>query len=66
MALVSMFEKWKLSIDNKGFVGGVLMDLSKVFDTINHHLLLAKLYAYGFNKQALAIICSYLPNRKKV
>ena len=28
--------KWKLSIDNKGFAGGVLMDLSKVFDTINH------------------------------
>ena len=66
MALVSMFEKWKLSIDNKGFAGGVVMDLSKAFDTINPHLLLGKLYAYGFNKQALAIICSYLPNRKKV
>ena len=28
MTLISMLEKWKLSMDNKGFVGGVLMGLS--------------------------------------
>ena len=60
-----MLEKWKLFIENKGFAGGVLMDLSKAFDTINHQLLLAKLHAYGFSKQALAIVCSYLSNRKQ-
>ena len=65
MALISMLEKWKLSINNKGFVGGVLMYLTKAFDTINHQLLLAKLHAYGFSKQALAIICSYLSDRKQ-
>ena len=64
-ALISMLEKRKLSIDNKGFAGAVLMDLSKVFDTINHPLLLAKLQSYGFSKQALAIIYSYLSNRKQ-
>ena len=57
-----MLKKWKLSIDNKGFAGGVFMDLSKTFDTINNQLLLAKLHTYGFSKQALAIICSYLSN----
>ena len=36
-ALISMLEKWKLSIDNKGFAGGVLMDLSKGFDAIINH-----------------------------
>ena len=41
------------------------MDLSKAFDTINHELLLAKLHAYGFNKQALLILSSYLSNRKQ-
>ena len=41
------------------------MDLSKAIDTINHQLLLAKLHAYGFSKQALAIVCSYLSNRKQ-
>ena len=39
-ALIFMFEKWKLSIDNKGFTGRVLMDLRKAFDAINHQLLL--------------------------
>ena len=65
-ALISMLEKWKLSIDNKGFAGGILMDLRKAFDTINHPLLLAKLHVYGFSKQALAIICSYLSNQSKM
>ena len=54
-----MLEKWKLSIDIKGFAGAVLMDLSKAFETINHQLLLAKLHTYGFSRQASATICSY-------
>ena len=61
-ALISMLDKWILFIDNKGFAGGLLNDLSKAFDTINHPSLLAKLHAYGFSKQALAAICSYLSN----
>ena len=64
-ALISMLENLKLSIDNKGFAGGVLIDLNKAFDTINHLLLIAKLHAYGFSKKALAVICSYLSNRKQ-
>ena len=60
-----MLEKLKLSIDNKGLSRGVLMDLSKAFDAINHPLMLAKLHAYGFSKQALATICSYFSSRKQ-
>ena len=41
-ALIPMVENLKLPIDNKGFSGRVLIDLSKGFDTINHPLLLAK------------------------
>ena len=36
------------------------MDLSKAFDTINHKLLTAKLHAYGFDREPLFIILSYL------
>ena len=39
------------------------MDLSKVSDTINHELLIAKLYAYGFNKESLGLILDYLSSR---
>ena len=39
------------------------MDLSKAFDTINNTLLIAKLNAYGFEKNALILIKSYLDNR---
>ena len=62
-ALLVMIEKWKLSLDNSEFAGGILMDLSKAFDTINHKLLIAKLHAYGFNINALEIILDYLSDR---
>ena len=62
-ALLAMIEKWKMSLDNNGLAGGILMDLSKAFDTINHQLLIAKLYAYGFNKDALELISNYLSDR---
>ena len=41
-AIISLLERWKCSIDKKGFGGAVLMDLSKAFDTLNHDLLIAK------------------------
>ena len=62
-ALVSLMEKWKKILDNKGFGGVVLMDLSKVSDTLNHKLLIAKLHAYGFNRDSLKLINDYLSNR---
>ena len=62
-ALLSLIEKWKKGLDNKGYAGAILMDLSKAFDTINHELLIAKLYAYGFSKDALELINSYMSDR---
>ena len=49
-------------LDLKGYGAAVLMDLSKAFDTINHDLLIAKLHAYGFSKEFLKLIKSYLSN----
>ena len=40
-ALLSLIEKWKKTLDNKGYTGAALMDLSKAFDIINHELLIA-------------------------
>ena len=62
-ALLAMIEKWKECLDQKGYAGAILMDLSKAFDTINHELLIAKLEAYGFEENALEIVTSYLSDR---
>ena len=61
--LLSLIEKWEKVLDNKGYGGAILMDLSKAFDTINHDLLIAKLHVYGFSKESLKLIKSYLTNR---
>ena len=61
--LLSLIEKWKNTLDNKGYTGAVLMDLSKAFDTINHELLIAKLHAYGFSMQALKILFRYMSDQ---
>ena len=62
-ALLGFIEKWKQMLDNQGYASAILMDLSKAFDTINHELLLAKLYAYGFDKKALRLLRNYLTER---
>ena len=62
-ALMALLEKWKKTLDNHGYAGTVIMDLSKAFDTINYELLIAKLHAYGFTKPALKLLYSYLNNR---
>ena len=62
-ALLALTENWKKVLDNKGFAGAVLIDLSKAFDTINHNLLVAELHAYCFSNDSVKALYSYLKNR---
>ena len=48
------------NVDKKGYAGAILMDLLKASDTINHELLVAKLYADGISKDGLKLINSYM------
>ena len=53
------------SLDQKKFLGAVLVDLSKAFDSIPHDLLIAKMHAYSFSKNSLVFFNSYLKRSKQ-
>ena len=61
-ALLSLKERWENTLDQNGYGGAILMDLSKASDTTNHDLLIPKLGAYGFDTASLMLIRSYLTN----
>ena len=63
--LLKLTENWRQHLDNNEIVGAVLMDLSKAFDCLPHELLIAKLSAYGFDKNTLKFFYSYLKERKQ-
>ena len=45
--------------------GALFTDLLKAFDCLSFELLTAKLDAYGFDKNALKLVNTYLSNRKQ-
>ena len=61
-SMVTMLEKWKKALGKKEYICVLFMDLSKVFDTINHDLLMAKLHGYGFSINALNLMCVQINN----
>ena len=52
-----------LSLDQNWICEALLTDLSKAFDCLPHHLLIAKVHAYGCDLTSLKCLNSYLRNR---
>ena len=65
-AVMTLLEKWRMSLDKKGYGDAILMDLLKAFDSLNRELLVAKLHAYGFSYCSLKLIFSYLSTRWQI
>jgi hypothetical protein len=66
MALNTMIDDWREWLDSRCDVVSVFLDLSKAFDTVDHSLLLKKLYYYNLGPNTLNLISNYLSNRSIV
>ena len=64
-AILETVEKLKSAVDDQKITCGIFLDFSKAFDTINHHILLEKLYKYGIRGLPHAWFSSYTTNRKQ-
>ena len=64
MALQAL-QTWQKELDNSGFIGSMLMDLSNAYDCLPHDLLIAKPGAYGFDRSSLRLLIDYLNFRKQ-
>ena len=62
-ALINTTEFIKEKLDSGFHVGGIFIDLEKAFDTVNHDLLIEKLYYYGFRCVSQQLIKSFLSDR---
>ena len=60
-----MVENCKKALDQGNEYGALVTDLSKAFDCLPHDLIVAKLQVYGFSKESLKLINSYLTERKQ-
>ena len=52
-------------VDKRKDFGTLLTDLSKVFDSLSHELITAKLNAYRFSLSALKLVQNYLSKRQR-
>ena len=63
--IVNLVESIKKYIDNDNYMCNAFIDLEKAFDTIDHQILLQKLYHYGIRGLAHNWFRSYLSNQQQ-
>ena len=65
-SLLSTTNSWLINMDS-GYINGVLFpDLKKVFDTVDHQILIRKLELYGSKSTPLPWFTLYLEERAEV
>ena len=62
-AILELTDTLKKAMDKKLVTCGLFLDFSKAFDTVNHNILLSKLYHYGIRGSPSKWFENYLSNR---
>ena len=62
-AILELTDTLKKAMDKKLVTCGLFLDFSKAFDTVNHNILLSKLYHYGIRGIPFKWFENYLSNR---
>lgn len=65
LALLTFIDDISSATNNNKYTVGVFVDLKKAFDTLQHSILISKLYNYGVRGVALNWLRSYLENRSQ-
>ena len=65
MALIYLTDKIRKAIENVKYFIGIFIDFRKAFDTVDHSIILEKLYHYGIRGVAHDWFFSYLTGRKQ-
>ena len=64
-ALFRLLQAWQKKLDDSGYTGTVLMNLSKAHSCQLHDLIIAQFEASGFDNISLKLFHSYFSNRKQ-
>lgn len=64
-ALARLCDKWLSSINKSEITGVIFLDFKKAFDLVDHDILLKKLSLYLQNRDTLALLYSFLHDRKQ-
>jgi len=65
LALIEVIDNIYRGLDNNEIIIGVYLDLQKAFDTVDHTILLEKLYHYGIRGTVHQWFKNYLSSRKQ-
>lgn len=64
-AIIDMLTPIQVALDESRLAGGLFIDLTKAFDTVNHKILLKKMECAGIRGTPLNWFTSYLDKRKQ-
>ena len=65
-ALLQLVDLWLKEMENGNFTGILFLDFQKVFDVVNHKILLIKLKYYKCDDLTISWFKSYLGNRCQI